>query len=521
MLVPALLASLAFAPSPLAISYTFSSPDPASHFATVTVTVSRRTRDTTVFQLPAWYPGRYSIYNFAANLQEFAARCGERPVAAPKRDKTTWVVVCPRRDRVAVSYRVWWDDLSGSTSQIDSTHVNLNPGNVFVYVVGHKPDPVSVRYEGPPGWRVVNGADVTGPEYRFPNYDVMIDHPTEISNAFSLDSFTVGRVKYRVLLHTDRDPGPLRERLVADIQRIVTAEVRMWGDPPIPSYTFLVHFIHGSGGDGMEHLTSTQISQPVSLVELADTAAWLRRMEVFGHEFFHTWSMKRLRARELGPWDYTRENYTTTLWIGEGITNYYGARSLFRAGVWDRAHYLDRVASAVAQLQRSPGRKLMSAEQSSFTAWFLDRTPFRQKTNLRESTISYYNKGELLGWLLDLDIRARTGGRRTLDDVMRLMWRRFWLGKTTSYYLQGHGYTDADFLRAVNDVSGGDYTEFFHRYVSGVDELPYDSILAKVGLRLEQEGDRYRLTLDETSPHVALGRAWLDPEADLAGRPAD
>nr|MBA2627462.1 M61 family peptidase [Gemmatimonadales bacterium] len=212
---------------------------------------------------------------------------------------------------------------------------------------------------------------------------------------------------------------------------------------------------------------------------------------------------------ELGPFDYVRENHTRTLWIGEGITNYYGARTLHRAGLVDSAGYLERVARAVGQLQGAPGRRLMSAEQSSYNAWFFDGAPIRQQTNSANTNISYYNKGELLGWLLDLDIRARTGGRKTLDDVMRLMWQRFWLGRPTSYYLQGHGYTVEDFRQAVDDVSGSDHRDFFRRYVAGVDELPYQEVLAKAGLRLSESGGKYTLSLDPAAPGAALGAAWL------------
>ncbi|MGH7701497.1 MAG: M61 family metallopeptidase [Gemmatimonadales bacterium] len=505
-----LVLGLLLAPgSRYAISYSFRSPEPATHLAEVSVLVEGRDADSIWFQLPTWYPGRYSIYNFAANVQEVSARCAGAMVAAPKVDKTTWRVRCPRARPVEFGYRVWWNDLNGSHSQIDSTHINLNPGNIFVYVVGHKPDPVRVRYEGPSGWQVLNGDPSPGPEYRFPNYDLMIDHPTEISAGCPVDSFMVGPVNYRVMLHTDRDPGDRHTRLVGDIEHIVRAEVALWGDPPLRSYTFLTHFLPGNGNDGMEHLTSTQISIPVSLAEMPDSE-YLGELSRFGHEFFHTWNMKRLRARELGPWDYTRENPTTTLWIGEGITNYYGVRSVFRAGLWDEPRYLARVAQAVSDLQSRPGRLLMSVEQSSFNAWFLDGVTLRQKTNLRNTTISYYNKGELLGWLLDLEIRSRTDGRQTLDDVMRLMWRRFWLGATTSYYLQGHGYTNQDFLEAVNQVSGGDYTDFFRRYVAGVDELPYDTVLGKVGLRLTETSGQYALAWDPSSPTASLGRAWLD-----------
>jgi Predicted protease with the C-terminal PDZ domain len=338
----------------------------------------------------------------------------------------------------------------------------------------------------------------------------MIDNPTEISNAFTVDSFAVGRTTYRVMLHTDQDPGAARGLLVRTIERIVRAEVAMWGQQPMAQYTFMVHYLDKNGGDGMEHTTSRTSASRCRSQPSRGLGRFMNRVEVFAHEFFHTWNMKRLRAAELGPWDYTRQNPTRTLWIGEGITNYYGARTLHRAGLADSAAYLARVARAVTQLQGSPGRKLMSAEQSSFNAWFFDAVPLRQKTNLRNTTISYYNKGELLGWLLDLDIRARTGGRKTLDDVMRLMWQRFWLGRTTSYYLQGHGYTVEDFRKAVEDVTGASYADFFRRYVAGVDELPYDTILGNVGLRLTEADGKYTLSLDPAARGSALGAAWLE-----------
>ncbi len=508
------------------IAYVFEAKQPATHMATVRLRVNGALSDSTLIQLPAWYPGRYAIYNFAANVQEVHAACDGRAVAAPKRDKQTWVVRCPAPPRgtatIEFVLQVWWNDLNGSHSQIDSLHVNLNPGNVFPYVVGHKPDSVTVTYVGPDGWTVMNGAVIVpfpGAEtQRFPNYDVFIDHPTEISDRFTIDTFTAGSVQYRVLLHAEGAPGG-RGALVSGIQRVVEAEAAMWGDPPLPRYTFLVHYMPGNhgGGDGMEHLTSCQVIVPTVLTDSTgylSSAGYYDQFELFAHEFFHTWSMKRLRARELGPWDYTRENYTATLWVGEGFTNYYGARMVYRAGLWDRAQYLARAAAGIAQLQATPGRLVMSAEDASLSAWLMDRVPLRQQANLRSSTISYYTKGEALAWLLDLEVRARTAGEKTLDDVMRLLWQRFWNGATTSYYLQGHGYGDADVRQALNDVTRTDLGEFFHRYVEGVEELPYGWTLGNVGLRLVADAGSavYRIEADPDASDEArrLGETWLE-----------
>ncbi|MGH7538229.1 MAG: hypothetical protein ACREMF_06320 [Gemmatimonadales bacterium] len=506
------------------IAYEFLSKDPATHLGEVRLRVTGRLSDSTLIQLPAWYPGRYAIYNFAANVQETQASCDGRSVPAPKLDKQTWVVHCKApatpRSPATIEFvlRVWWNDLNGSHSQIDSLHVNLNPGTVFPYVVGHKPDPVTVTYGGPEGWTVVNGAVVApspGPvTQHFPNYDVFIDHPTEISARLTVDTFSVERTAYRVVVHAEGDTsGGRRAQLVADLKQIVHAEVALWGVQPMDRYTFLVHYVPGNrgGSDGMEHLTSTQV---IFAGPLSDSSGYHDRLELYAHEFFHTWSMKRLRAKELGPWDYTRENYTTTLWMGEGVTNYYGARMVYRAGLWDRARYLARAAAGIAQLQATPGRLAMSATAASLSAWFLDRVPLRQQANLPSSAVSYYTKGEVLGWLLDLEVRARTAGEKTLDDVMRLLWQRCWNGATTSYYLQGRGYGDADVRQALNDVTQSDFSEFFQRYIAGVDELPYGWTLGKVGLRLVSDAGSaaYRIEADPDASDESrrLGEAWLE-----------
>jgi predicted metalloprotease with PDZ domain len=522
-LVAASAAAQTGRPDRYAIAYEFASRTPATHMASVRLRATGALGDSTLIRLPAWYPGRYAIYNFAANVLGVHASCNGRAVPAPKRDKQTWVVRCPASRSASVldfALQVWWDDLSGSTTQIDSFHVNVNPGNVFPYVVGHLGDSVAVTYLGPDGWAALNGeVESPGPgplTQQFPNYDVFIDHPTEISARFSVDTFNVGGTAYRLVVHAEGDTagtGIVRRRLVGDLRQLVTTEAALWGEQPMARYTFLVHFRpdNPQGGDGMEHLTSTQI---IFAGAPGDTAAYLGRLETFAHEFFHTWSMKRLRARELGPWDYGRENYTPTLWVGEGFTNYYGARLLYRAGLWDRPRYLERVARAVARLQATPGRLVLSAEDASLSAWLFDAVPLRQQAPLRQSTVSYYTKGELLAWLLDLEIRSRTAGDRTLDDVMRLLWRRCWHGTTTTYYLPGHGYTDGDVLQALNDVTHTDFSDFFRRYVQSTEELPYGRTLAKVGLRLVNDAGTtdYRIEPDPDAAESLrrLGAGWLE-----------
>jgi predicted metalloprotease with PDZ domain len=203
------------------------------------------------------------------------------------------------------------------------------------------------------------------------------------------------------------------------------------------------------------------------------------------HEFFHVWNVKRLRPQGLGPWDFMRPANTRGLWVAEGFTNYYGHLMLRRAGLWDDTRFLKREAQTITGIEGAQGSHLMSAEESSLEAPFLDDAPHAQLTNLQNTSISYYPKGELIGMVMDLLVRGRTNGKASLDDVMRDMYEQFYLkSPNNSYYLRGRGYQTEDLERVASQRAGFDFSDFFKRYVRDVEMLPYEEAFAYVGLRL-------------------------------------
>jgi predicted metalloprotease with PDZ domain len=270
---------------------------------------------------------------------------------------------------------------------------------------------------------------------------------------------------------------------VKGIEKIVRAEVGMWGPPEFDEYTFLIHFAADDrSGDGMEHLTSTQIIQPGAL---ADPGLYEGTLGTVAHEFFHVWNVKRLRPQELGPWDFTRPLATRGLWVAEGFTNYYGHLMLRRAGLWDDREFLRREAETIGGIESAQGSHLMSAEESSLSAPFLDDAPHAQLTNLRNTAISYYPKGELIGMVMDLLVRGRTKGKASLDDIMRDMYEEFYLkSPNSSYYLRGRGYQTEDLERVASHRAGFDLSDFFKRHIRDVEVLPYEEAFAYAGLRL-------------------------------------
>ena len=475
-------------PTPLQLEYHLGIEQLSAHLADVGIDARGVASPMLDFVIPAWSPGRYAIYDFAKNVQEFSATdANGHPLQWSQPDKQTWRVETGGAAEVRARYRVFGNDLNGSFSQIDATHANLNGASIFMYIAGHKPDPVHLDITAPDGWKVVSGYSLDPAErsVQAANYDRLIDTPLEISPGVTWNEFSDHGKTFRVAVHdygTDADQrAALVKQLTDGVRKIVDVYWAMMPAPDFDHYTFLFHFAPEiAAGDGMEHLNSTQII----ISQLLSDDGIGEALSNVAHEFFHTWNVKRLRPAALGPFDYTKEDYTQSLWFAEGVTSYYSYVALRRAGIWSDADFRKKLAGEVQTLESEPGRKLMSAESSSFHAWFYDRSPQMQETNFANTTISYYNKGALIGMLLDLGIRARTGGSKSLEDVMRLMYQRFYGAPAATYYLPGRGYGESDILQAVNEVSGSDFTDFFRRYVQGTDPLPYGE-LAKAGLQLK------------------------------------
>jgi predicted metalloprotease with PDZ domain len=482
-----LRAAQGVAPPPLDLAYTVRVDRPTTHMVGIDIIARQVESPHLQLVLPAWGPGRYAIYDFAKNVQEFSAEdATNHPLPWMKLDKQTWRVDAGQAGgTVRVHYQVFANDLTGSFSQVDYVHANLNGPSVFMYVDGHKPDPITLRIEAPAEWKIISGFSTSTTErtFRAGNYDLLVDTPLEITAECSLDQFQEQEKTIEVAVHTYNDDDNDRTRLLEGLKKLVHVEMAAMPPPDFPHYLFIFHFVPDiSMGDGMEHLNSTQIIIQGSVRDSTQEA-----LETAAHEFFHLWNVKRLRPAALGPFDYTRENYSRSLWFAEGITTYYGYLFLLRSGLWTREQFLNHLANEIYTLEKEPGKNLMSVESSSFSAWFFDRSPQMQETNFANTTISYYNKGALLGMLLDLEIGSRTQGRKSLLDVVRFMYHQFYQAPATSDYGPGRGFEEKDVLEALDSTTGSDFAPFFERYISGTNSLPYQEILERGGLQLRAE----------------------------------
>ena len=505
---------------PLRISYTIALPQVTSHLYAITIAVDGLTGRAVNLQMPVWSPGRYGRMDFAKNVQEFAASGTDgKPLQWTKINGSLWRVSPGASRGMRVTYRVFANaPMSGTFSVLDSAHANWNGASLFMYVEGHKQDPVSLTVEPPESWTIMNGA-VTSPDQRqfqFPNYDLLIDTPTEVAPAGSLmlDSFVVDTRTYRVMVHHN---GPVsaatRTRFVGDVEKIVRYENSVFGPPPLTEYTFLFN-IGFPGGDGMEHLYSTQIQ---SRRFWTDTAALLPGIGSAAHEYFHVWNVKRVRPAALGPFDYTKEQYQPSLWVAEGWTQYYGEVGLHRAGIEDSAAFYRSMAGLIQDNLTTPGRTMTSARMASFSAPFWDGAPQAQPTNFRNTWFDYYTKGAGLAAYLDLFIRNRTGNAKSLDDAFNNLKQRSWNAPKASYYLQGRGYTEDDVEQAVSAAAGANMHDWFETHVGGTEDMDYDAALGWAGLRIVRPDSgswRIEPLPDATPQQLRVRAGWLTGHSD-------
>lgn len=456
---------------PLELSYRLAMPQPHTHLYEVTMTIGQARAGELDVSMPTWTPGSYLQREFARHVQDFAARDGQgRPLRWTKVDKATWRVMNGTGGTVEVFYRVYANELATQTSHLDADHAYFNGSSIFMYVPGAKDRPHRLKFDPPAGWQVTTPLGLA-PEadgyFTAPNYDVLADSPTEIGT-HRLLRFTVRNKVHRVSIY-----GRFQfdeKRLTDDLAKIVEENARLFGSLPYEHYLFLIAVQPGIGG-GTEHINSNiSMTTPEAFTS---EAGYRRFLGLESHEFFHTWNVKRLRPVALGPFDYQRENYTRGLWVSEGITSYYGDLILRRAGLIGATEFLGGLAGLIGGYEAQPGRLKQSAETSSFDTWIEQYRPDEHSIN---TAMSYYTKGELLGLVFDLEIRTRTNGARSLDDVMRRLMENHGLPKP--------GFTDAQLKATFEEVAGTDLTDFWNRYVAGVEELDFNRYFEPVGLTL-------------------------------------
>lgn len=420
--------------------------------------------------MPVWSPGFYGVGDYSRNVSNFRAEDGAKHTLPwEKVTKDTWRVAAGNAQAIVLNYDVYGATSFAANTYIGDDRAYLSPSGVFVYLAGMTQHPVSVKIELPSNWKQIS----TGLEpstsksntFYAPNFDVLYDSPILMGNQEYL-RFDVKGVPHFVAIENLSETVD-RKKMVADLQKMVTAATQLVGDVPYKHYTFL---LMGRGNGGIEHLNSASIQFDGK--SLDTPAGYLRWLGYVSHEYFHNFNVKRIRPIALGPFNYDMENLTHMLWVSEGLSVYYENLVLVRAGLMTPDQYLDDMKRAIAAFDNSPGHHYQSATESSWNTWNAGSGVGGD----RNTSISYYDNGAMLGAMLDLKIRSDSEDRKSLDDVMRALYKKYYLQKQ-------RGFTDAEFRQECESAAAGSLAEVFS-YAESTTDVNYAKYFELAGLAL-------------------------------------
>jgi len=454
---------------------------PGTHLVQVTMNVPDSSAGTEI-QFPTWN-ALYQIRDFVKDVEDVKGECDGHAVDLDRVDLNTWRGPAKPCGKLTFNYSVYANEDGPFDSILDSDHSFLNLAMVLFYLPHERQRPVQVKFQLPTGWKVATFLEGDGNEFQAANYDALVDSPVDAghfeefsySQGFIPDGAQTAEVKQatiRLIIDANRDdysPG----RILDSMQKITSEETSLMQDLPFNRYTFILQFPREGGSTGgMEHRDGTAISIPASSIR--SNPGYLE--SVAAHEFFHLWNVKRIRPQALEPVDYINGNDTRDMWFCEGVTNTYAELALLRADLIDRKTFYDRVSSSIQVLQSHHGRSFQSAETSGREAWLEKYSEY----NRMDRSISYYNKGELLGYLLDLGIRHATHNQAGLDDVMRRLNQDF--ARPSRFY------TMADLTAIVAQLAPTfDMNRFMAEDVRGTQELDFSTDLGYAGLNLTSQ----------------------------------
>jgi predicted metalloprotease with PDZ domain len=460
--------------------YFVSLADYARHLARVSIRFPQVSGPITL-NMPVWN-ALYQVRDFAANVENVRAFDGSGRAIAVTSVRTSEWQVTPPAGCVVIEYDIHLAAGGPFGAELDVEHGFFNWALVLMYSPATRTQTMSVQLlEVPPTWamrdvHVMGYAPASKVEQAVGiarGYDELVDSPVEVG-IFQQFDYQQDDAIYHIVVHAgqkDYDSAKLQDIL----RRITHAETDWMADRPFDEYTFLYHFPRGHGAGGMEHAYGTAIDLNAdrlgnSMMPVASVSA---------HEFFHLWNVKRIRPQSLEPIDYQHAMDTRALWFSEGVTSTVGDMMLARAGLMNDRQYIEQIANEINELQTRPAHIWQSAEDSSLDAWFEGEAYYRTP----ERSVSYYNKGEVLGVLLDLRIRQLTEGRKSLRDLFQWM--------NDNYAKKGLFFPDSDGVQqAAETITGQSFAEFFHDFVAGVREIPYSECFGFVGLQLAEATTR-------------------------------
>ncbi len=457
--------------SPDTISYTVSMPRPWTHLLEVEMNYAPAQMPAqTELKMPVWTPGSYLIREYARHVQDFAATdASGKELIWDKINKNTWQINTNGAKSITAKYRVYANELTVRTNELNDEHAFFNNAALLMFPKDGLKMPSTITVNPYGNWKIATGLPKVAGQtntFRAENFDILYDSPFEVGNYKEID-FTVAGKPHRFIVEGEGNYD--LAQIGRDTEKIVNEAYKIFGELNYTDYTFILNL---RGGGGLEHLNSTALQ----FDRFGFSTRYNSFLTLTAHEYFHNFNVKRIRPDALGPFDYENENYTKLLWVAEGGTAYYENVLVNRAGLTTDKEFLAEIAAQIQSLQARPGRFETSLEDASFNAWI---KYYRPDENAVNNQISYYDKGELVNFLLDWEIRKDSNGAKSLDDVMRSLYNDF--------FKNGKNYTSADYQRISETMAGKSLESFFSKYVRGTDEIDYEDILKSFGVQLNAD----------------------------------
>lgn len=538
------------------VHYNINISDPKSHYAEVTLRMEDLKPGKVEIYMPVWTPGSYLVREFSKNVESVSARgltmeeskmvFAEEPanfgiaLSAEKINKNTWILSIPKNVAAAkFHYRVYCFEMSVRTSFIDEDQALLNMASVLMTVKGSENKGGDLDIDFPVRWfnyatalDLADGAsdavreytelelktELRRLEFTYPNFDDLMDAPLQLGD-FPKIKFDVNGVPHEVAM-VGRNNADM-EKLATDMQLMCRTMSKVVNDHPCKRYTFIVQNVEAGGG-GLEHKNSTVLM--MSRWAYTDPNRYKGFLGLVAHEYFHLWNVKRIRPAELGPFNYREENYTSLLWLAEGITSYYDEIALMRAGIVTRKEFLNNMAGYVNAHENRIGARVATISEMSRDAWIKE---YRPNENSKNSTYSYYSKGVIVGFLFDAWIAANTNGSKHLDDVMQYLWRTHYKNKALGE--EGKGITEKEFIDAVKTVivsgngnpelgigTGMSFNQFAKQLLHSTDIPDYSALLKSAGIETkitESQSKKFGLTCDLTNGKTIVKGIHAHPAA--------
>ncbi len=460
----------------------------------------------TVLTLPVWSPGSYLIREYAKNLSHFEAfNADGDTLRFEKFAKDRWRIEHADGDDLVIRYRIYGGELTVRTPYITSLRAEWQTTSVFVAPLDEELSAWTIRTVVPEGWTSdVIATKIPGDSdtWRGSGHDRFYD-TVGMAGPLTTWPFEIGGVPHRLVFDGDGNYKqdeilPLVEAGMREVEKVWRGDMELVDGRspalPVDDYGILT-VLDNQGGGGLEHIRGTLLLwERWSLKSRWDR---MRFATLCVHEYFHFWNVKSIRPNHFYHYHYDQENYTRNLFEIEGFTSYYdvlltgrGLATLDDAGDWV-TDWLKLWEREIQTHEGYPGKDVQNLREASFEAWIKF---YRRDENYANHNIHYYRKGALVAALLDASIRAQSNDEKSLDDVMHQLW--------VNHLETGAGY-DVDGVRnIIEDVTGFDPTEFWERFVTGTDPLPYEDLwLNRIGFKLEEPEDNAWLGVDFTTKH--------------------